>query len=188
MDIYLPKHYKRLKRSPQVILPKDIGIIISYSGINKKSKCIDAGTGSGWLAISLARIADKVVSYEIREDFANLAEKNRVNEALDNLQIKNMDFTKKVSERDFDLVVIDMPMAEKAVKNAKLALRENGILVGYLPQMEQVKRFVSKMNTMKFKDIITFEVILRDLYVRKEGMRPSTKGIWHTAYLVFGEK
>ncbi|EQD32669.1 hypothetical protein B1A_19380, partial [mine drainage metagenome] len=29
---------------------------------------------------------------------------------------------------------------------------------------------------------------VRDMLVRKEGMRPSTKGLWHTAYLVFARK
>jgi tRNA A58 N-methylase Trm61 len=32
------------------------------------------------------------------------------------------------------------------------------------------------------------EVMVRDMLVRKEGTRPSTKGIWHTAYLVFARK
>lgn len=186
--MYLPKHYRRLKRAPQVILPKDIGIIFAYSGVNRNSSCIDAGTGSGWLAISLARVAKRVVSYEIREDFAKLAERNRINEGLDNLEIKNLDFKAKVEEKNFDLVVLDMPEAHNAIKNAKGALRDGGMLVGYMPQMEQVKKFVSKMERMKFTGIITFEVILRDMLVRKEGMRPSTKGVWHTAYLVFGEK
>ena len=49
MFIY-PRIYRKMKRGPQVILPKDIGIIIVYSGIDKNSVCVDAGTGSGWMA------------------------------------------------------------------------------------------------------------------------------------------
>ena len=41
---------KKTKRGPQIILPKDAGTIISYSGIGAGSKVIDAGTGSGWMA------------------------------------------------------------------------------------------------------------------------------------------
>ncbi len=187
MFIY-PQMYRKLKRGPQVILPKDIGIIISYSEIDKNSVCVDAGTGSGWLAVSLARIAKTVYSYDTRDDFLALAEKNRQMLGLDNLTLKNGDVFKKIDERDVDLVTLDMPSSEKALVNAKRALKPDGRVVGYLPHMEQVKAFVKKLNLLRFFDIYTVEVNVRDLLVREEGVRPSTKGIWHTAYLVFARR
>jgi tRNA(1-methyladenosine) methyltransferase and related methyltransferases len=75
--MFIPMQYRKLKRGPQVILPKDIGIIIAYSGIGKESRCVDAGTGSGWLAVSLARLCKEVVSYELREDFIKIARKKQ---------------------------------------------------------------------------------------------------------------
>ncbi len=184
MFIY-PRMYRKMKRGPQVILPKDIGIIIAYSGIGKDSTCIDSGTGSGWLACSLARIAKKVYSYEIREDFAKIAEKNKFLLGLDNLEIKVADVTKGVKEKDVDLFVIDMPNAEKALKVAKKALLPDATVVGYMPNMEQVSKFSKKAESLGFYDTHCIEVIVRDMLVRPEGMRPSTKGIWHTAYLFF---
>ncbi|MEM0154910.1 MAG: methyltransferase domain-containing protein, partial [Methanothrix sp.] len=100
MRIDLPEPFRRMKRAPQVILPKDIGIIIAYSGVNKDSICVDAGTGSGWLAVSLARIAKRVVSYELREDFIKIAEKNKAMEGLQNLDIRHGDITKDLKEKD----------------------------------------------------------------------------------------
>jgi tRNA (adenine57-N1/adenine58-N1)-methyltransferase catalytic subunit len=183
-----PYAYRRLKRGPQVILPKDIGIILAYSGIDKNSVCVDAGTGSGWLALSLARFCRKVYSYDVRPDFIELAEKNRQIWNLDNVEFKNKDVTKRIDEKDADLVTLDMPSSEKALKNAKAALKENGHVVGYLPNTEQVKKFVMKLTSLKFADIYTVEVIVRDMLVRKEGTRPTNTGLWHTAYLVFARK
>jgi len=182
------KDYKRLKRGPQVILPKDIGFIIAYTGIGKNSFCVDAGTGSGWLAVSLARICRRVVSYDIRPEFLKIAEKNKVMEDLENLELKNQDFTKSVKERGADLVTLDMPNSEKALRNAYKVLKPEGYVVGYLPHMEQVKKFVKKLNSIGFINAMAYEIIVRDMLVREEGMRPSTKGVWHTAYLVFAEK
>jgi tRNA(1-methyladenosine) methyltransferase and related methyltransferases len=54
--------------------------------------------------------------------------------------------------------------------------------------MEQVVKFAAKLEKSGFTDIRTYECILRDMLVRPEGMRPSTKGVWHTAYLVFAKK
>jgi len=187
--MFVPESYRRLKRGPQVILPKDIGMIITYTGINKNSVCIDAGTGSGWLAITLARICKQVTSYDNRDEFLKLAEKNRANEGLDNLTLKKKDVRRGFTEKNVaDLVTLDMPNSDKAVKGAHKALKQNGYIFGYLPHMEQVKNFVAELNKYKFRDIITLEVIARDMLVREEGVRPSTKGVWHTAYLVFGQK
>jgi tRNA (adenine57-N1/adenine58-N1)-methyltransferase len=187
MFIY-PRMYRKMKRGPQVILPKDIGIIIAYSGIDKNSVCVDAGTGSGWMAVSLARLCRRVYSYDIRPDFIGIGEKNRVLLGLDNLEFVNGDVTKGIAQRDVDLVALDMPGSEKALGSAKKALKPGGVVVGYLPHTEQMKKFAERLERLKFCDMHAVEVIVRDMMVRKEGTRPSTKGVWHTAYLVFARK
>ncbi|MDE1833388.1 MAG: methyltransferase domain-containing protein [Candidatus Micrarchaeota archaeon] len=186
--MFIPQHYRRLKRGPQVMLPKDIGMVLTYAGVNRNSVCVDAGTGSGWLAVSLARVAKEVYSYDTRDEFSKIAERNRLNENLDNLVLKHGDVTKKIEERDVDLVTLDMPNSDKAVGKAHKALKREGYIFGYLPHMEQVKAFVAKLERYKFVNIFVCETIVRDMLVRKEGIRPSTKGVWHTAYLVFAQK
>ena len=186
--MFIPRAYKRLKRGPQVILPKDIGIVIAYTGIGKESRCVDAGAGSGWLAISLARICKEVTAYDIRGDFLKIVEKNRKAEGLENLILKEGDVAKKMNERELDLVTLDLPNSERAVGRAYKALREGGHIFGYLPHMEQAKKFIGKMEHYRFSEIVVLEAIVREMLVRKEGSRPTTKGVWHTGYLVFGTK
>ena len=187
-DMFIPQAYRRLKRGPQVMLPKDIGLVITYTGVDRNSVCVDAGTGSGWLAISLARICKKVTSYDIRPEFIKIAERNKLNEKLDNLELKEKDITKGIDEKDVDLVTLDMPNSDKVVKHAYKALKQNGFVFGYLPHMEQVKKFADKLGKYKFYNVLVLEVIVRDMLVREEGMRPSTKGVWHTVYLLFAQK
>ena len=187
MFIY-PRIYRKMKRGPQVILPKDIGAIIALSGIGRESVCVDAGAGSGWLAASLARICKEVYSYDTREDFLAIANKNKTNMHLDNLTLKLGDVTKKIDEKEVDFVALDMPSSEKALRNAKKALKDGGAVMGYLPHTEQVKTFVNKLNALKFTDMHIVEVNHREMLVREEGTRPVTKGLVHTAYLVFAVK
>jgi len=186
--MFLPPHFRKLKRGPQVILPKDIGVVIAYTGVGKDSVCVDAGTGSGWLAVSLARVCKEVTSYELRPEFIRIAEKNKEIAQISNLTVRNADVTKKIFEKGVDLVTLDMLNADKALKNAHKALKPGGYVFGYLPHMEQVKAFVARLESLKFGNILTLEVIARDMLVRKEGVRPSTKGVWHTGYLVFAQK
>jgi tRNA (adenine57-N1/adenine58-N1)-methyltransferase len=186
--MYLPKFYRSLKRGPQVILPKDIGIIITYTSINKDSICVDAGTGSGWLAVTLAMLSKHVTTYEIRPEFAKIAQYNINKLNLANIDIRISDVTNGIKERNVDVVTLDMPNSDKVVRHAYKALKDDGYICSYLPHMEQVKKFVEKLNKYHFYDIQVMEVILRDMLVREAGMRPSTKGIWHTAYLAFAQK
>ena len=176
--MYLPPAYKSLKRGPQVMLPKDIGLVISYSGIGKESICVDAGTGSGWLAIALSRVSKSVTSYETREEFIKIAQRNADRLGVMNLKIINADISKGIGEKDVDLISLDMPNSDKIIKYANKALKDGGCIFGYLPHMEQVKKFIKALNRYKFRDTITIEAIVRDMLVREEGMRPSTKGVF----------
>ncbi len=187
MFVY-PQIYRKLRRGPQVILPKDIGIIIAYSGADKGSVCVDAGTGSGWLAVGLARVCKEVYSYDVRPEFTAIAQKNKDLLGLENLVLKTGDVKKKIEEKDVDIVTLDMPESEKALKNVKKALKGGGRVVSYIPHTEQVKKYVQTLEKLGFLDIHIIEVMVREMMVRQEGTRPSTKGIWHTAYLVFAVK
>ncbi|MGC8652307.1 MAG: tRNA (adenine-N1)-methyltransferase [Candidatus Micrarchaeia archaeon] len=186
--MFLPEFYRGLKRGPQVVLPKDIGMIITYTGIGKNSICVDAGAGSGWLAVTLARLVKHVTTYEIRPEFAKIAQSNIDRLGLDNVEVKIADISKGIIEKEVDLVTLDMPNSDKVVRHAHKALRQNGYICAYLPHMEQVKAFVKKLEKYKFHDVLVIEAIVRDMLVREAGMRPSTKGVWHTAYLAFAQK
>jgi len=183
-----PDLLRKLKRGPQVVLPKDFGLVVAFTGIGKKSLVVDAGAGSGFLAIGLANIVKKVVSYEWREDFAELAEANIRKSASKNIEIKRKDVFKGISERNVDLVTLDLADAEKVIKNAKRALEKGGYVVGFLPNVEQVKKFVKELEKNKFVEVFTIESIVREILVRKEGVRPETKGLLHTVYLTFARK
>ena len=185
----LPEPLKRLKRGPQVMLPKDIGMIIAFTGIGRDSVCVDAGAGSGWLAISLGNIAKRVTSYEWREDFARLAEENVERAGLGKrVRIKRKNIFDGINEKNVDLVTLDMADSEKAVPHAFKALKEGGYLVGYLPHAEQVQKFVKAVREAGFREDFCIECIVREMLVREAGFRPENTGLMHTAYLVFARK
>ena len=64
--------YRKIKRDAQIIPLKDVGYIIAETGINKESRILDAGAGSGALSCFLAGIAKEVITYDIREDFIKI--------------------------------------------------------------------------------------------------------------------
>ncbi|VVB66718.1 tRNA (adenine(57)-N(1)/adenine(58)-N(1))-methyltransferase TrmI [Candidatus Gugararchaeum adminiculabundum] len=179
---------KRLKRGPQVILPKDFGMIVALTGITKKSLAVDAGAGSGWLAVLLGNICKKVVSYEWREDFVELAKANVKRAELKNVKIKHADIFKGIEEKEVDLITLDLADSDKVVVHAAGALKSGGFVVGYLPHAEQVQRFAKACNAAGFRNVFTIECIVREYLVREQGFRPENTGLTHTAYLTFAQK
>jgi len=185
LNFYFPPLIKKLKRGPQVILPKDLGVIISISGMNKESVVIDAGAGSGFAAIFFASIAKKVITYENHPEFAAFVRKNIERSGLDNLTLREKDIFKGVKEKA-DIIHLDLPNAEKIFRS-KFNLKEEGCIVSYLPNVEQVVKFVTAAQKKGF-ETFTIEVMLRELMVRETGTRPQTKGLMHTGYLTFARK
>ncbi len=188
MDIFFPKLFRGLRRGPAVIIPKDFGMIAAYSGVGKKSTVLDAGSGSGFLAIALGNIAKSVVSYEWREDFATLAADNVKKSGLKNVKVKHKSIFDGIEETGLDLITLDLADSDKAVKLAFDALAGGGVLAGYLPHSQQVAKFVDECNKTGFKQTITLECIVRSYLVRESGFRPENIGLMHTAYLVFAYK
>jgi tRNA (adenine57-N1/adenine58-N1)-methyltransferase len=188
LDIRFPSLLKGMKRGPAVIIPKDIGMVVSYTGVGKNSKVVEAGAGSGFATIVLGNIAKSVVSYERNKEFAELAKKNVEKAGLKNVKIKQADVLEGIGEKGADLVLLDMPEADKAVGLAHGALVPGGYLVGFLPNMEQARDFYFACENAKFADVFMLENIVREYDVRVYGVRPKHVGLMHTAYLVFAQK
>jgi tRNA (adenine57-N1/adenine58-N1)-methyltransferase catalytic subunit len=177
-----------LKRGPAIIQPKDIGMILGYTGSGKETVCVDAGTGSAFLSISLANTCKHVYSYERKKEFFELASANAEKKGVKNLTIKNKDIMEGIEEKEVGLVTLDLPDAEKAVPLAYNALAYGGWCVGYTPNVEQAKAFYMECHRAMFTEIFMLECMVREYEVREYGVRPVHFSLSHTAYLVFAKK
>ncbi len=178
--------WRKLKRGPQVILPKDAAAIIVFSGLQNGDSVLEVGAGSGFLTVSLANAvgpSGSVVSYERRPEFAEIARKNveraglkadvRVADALDGV------------EGEYDLAVLDCGRSLEVLEAVKDSLNSGGVLVAYLTQATQVKEFE---QACPFEHERTIEVIVREWKLDKKACRPQNTGLVHTAFLSFYRK
>ena len=180
--------YKKIKRDAQIIPLKDIGFIIAETGINKRSKVLDAGSGSGALACFLASIAKEVVTYEIREDFIEIVKSNVEFLGLNNVKIKNKNIYKEIDDKNIDVIVLDLPEPWNAIVNCSKALKPGGFLVSYSPSVPQVADFVNALRKNdNFVYTKTIEVTEREWEVEERKVRPKTQVI-HSGFLSFARK
>lgn len=188
-DAFFIDHYKHMKRLPQIIPLKDIGFIIAKTGIGPESIVIEGGTGSGALAIMLARLCKKVYSYEIEQKHLEVAEQNIKELGIKNITLKNKSLYDKISEKNTDLVCLDLPAPWKALDNVKKALKPGGFIVSYSPTIVQTADFVNALTEMpEFLHLSTVEVIERQWEVEKRKVRPRSKTTIHSGFLTVGRK
>lgn len=172
------------KRSGAPMLPKDIGLVIAYTGMNHNDDVLDAGTGSGIAAIYFGGIAKTVRTYEVRPEFSALALKN-INEAkLRNVEAVAADFLS--SEGLFDVVHLDMQIQPEHITHAQSLLKSGGYLACYTPFLEQMSIVVDAAQ-MLFTEVHTHELIEREMTRSKRGTRPSTS-VCHSGYITIARK
>ena len=187
-------YIEKMKRGPQIVHPKDAGIIITYAGISPGDLVVEAGVGSGALTIYLANAVGptgKVVSYEVREDFARIAEKNIAGIGFDDrVEIKLRDIYEGIEERDVDHIVLDLPQPERVLPHAVEALKPGGFFVAYTPCANQVHRFYKALEEYRehFYRPQTVDVLVMEHEVKKECFRPRTMNLLHTGYITFLRK
>ncbi|MDP6641969.1 MAG: methyltransferase domain-containing protein [Candidatus Nanoarchaeia archaeon] len=178
---------EKIKRDPQAMLEKDIALILTYSSIDKDSIVLEAGTGSGKLTSFLARIVKKVYSYDKNKDNLNLAKKNLDFLDIKNVELKNKDIYENIDEKELDLIVLDLPMPWKTVKNCYDSLKQGSFLISYLPTIPQVMEFIHEVNKHNFLVVKTIELIEREWMVEGQKTRPKSS-LQHTAFLTFVRK
>ena len=176
---------KKIKRGPAIILPKDIGEILAHTGIDQNSKIVDAGAGCGVLAGFLGRISKNVTSYERNKEFFEIAKKNFEFLGV-KVKIKNKDVYDGISEKNLDLITLDLLEPWKVVKHAGKSLKNGGFFVCYLTNINQVIRLIENLDGFYLDKVI--EVIEREWEVSGINVRPKNIGLLHTGFLLFARK
>ncbi len=220
----------KMPRGAQVIYPKDIGPILIELDLFHGANVLESGVGSGALSIALLRSGAKVIGYEIREDFREIAMKNVLesfgcnllsesNTLLNDLQsqseptfsdaytgnlssrdvyrndqssntnlasnymVKIADIYNGIDENSLDRIVLDLPEPWKVVMHAQQSLKPGGILVCYLPTINQTSTLVEEIRQSSFKLMRVFEVIERDWKVNGKVVRPEQRIVGHTGFI-----
>lgn len=183
------------RRKAQPIYPKDIAAILMYSDVHPGASVLEAGSGTGALTAALVRAvgaSGRVVSYEVREDFIELA-REAVRDALgglpDNLEMKLGDVYLGVEETEVDRALLDLPEPWQAIGPFAGALQPGGVIFAHCPNVSQVSRFCEGLREHGgFGLIETMEVLQRGWTIRGRSMRPDHRMVAHTGFLTFARR
>ena len=181
-----------LKRTTQILYPKDIGFILLTMGIGAGQKVLEAGTGSGSMTIALAFAVGpngRVVSYEQLEERQKLARKNISRTGLTSrVDFKLRDIQEGFDETDADAFFLDVPNPYDYIQQVRAALKPGGYFGSIIPTANQAEILLRALRRHKFAFIEMCEIFLRYYKPEPDRLRPTDRMVAHTGFLVFARR
>ena len=175
----------KMPRGAQVIYPKDLGAILVAADIGPGQRVLEAGVGSGALSMAVLRAGATVVGYEIRADFAERARSN-VADLLGPgtaYRVEVRDVTEGIDEAGLDRVLLDLPEPWRVVDHAYTALRPGGILLCYLPTINQTAQLRAALSDKCWALAETVEILRRTWHIEERSVRPDHRMVAHTGFV-----
>lgn len=176
-----------LERGPQIIIPKDIGSIITELGLSSGMTVIEGGAGSGSLTLALLNAvgpAGQVVTYELREDHLEKARRNVSMSPYNARWEGRLGDISSCDVKGADAFVVDVPDPQDAVLTAAGSLRVGGRFCSYIPTVNQLEKVSEKLREAGFIRVRALEVLSRDYSLKKGALRPQTEMLGHTGFMV----
>lgn len=179
-------------RRTQIMYPKDIGLILLKLSLTSGLKVLEIGTGSGAMTVAAAKAVKPeghVHTYELRTEFAEMAEKNIKRAAVSEyVTLHRADAAAGIKEDGFDAAVIDVGDPWPLIPLIHKALLGGAPLVSFSPTMNQVERTTETLGRVGFVNVQTLECFLREIRADTGKTRPATMMIGHTGYMTFAQK
>jgi len=178
----------RIKRNTQIIYPKDAAMIVQRLNLRAGSRVIEAGTGSGGLAIALAWAVaptGRVYSYEIREEHLSVARRNLTQMGLlQYVELHHASILDGFAQTGVDALVLDLRTPWLFLEKAHAALRPGSFFAALVPTTNQVSQLLAELEKGGFADIGVEETLVRKYKPVPDRLRPDDSMVGHTGFLI----
>jgi tRNA (adenine57-N1/adenine58-N1)-methyltransferase len=183
---------RTIRRTTQILYPKDIGYILVSMGIGPGQQVLEAGTGSGALTIALAHAVGphgRVYSYERREETQKMARSNLERLGMEErVSFKVRDIVEGFDERGLRAAYLDLPNPEDYLPQVRAALQPGGFFGCILPTVNQVSLLLATMKKEGFGMAEVSEMLHRYYNPEPGRLRPADTMVAHTGYMVFARR
>jgi len=184
-----------MPRGAAIVYPKDAAQILASADIFPGATVVEAGVGSGALALWLLRAigpAGRLVSFERRAEFAEVAEANVetfLGEKPDTWSVVVGDLVERLpgelAPGSVDRVVLDMLAPWECIDAVAEALTPGGVVLCYIATATQLSRVAEYLRaTGLFTEPEATETMVRGWHVEGLAVRPDHRMIAHTGFLL----
>lgn len=176
-----------LKHRTQILYNVDISYIVTMLQLRPGSRVIEAGTGSGSLSTTIARLihnmneGEQINSRRRGHLFTFEYHEQRFKEAREEFRrngfdegtitithgdvcangFKNSVETDEEMEGTIDAIFLDLPKPWQCIENVDRLLRVGGRFCGFSPCIEQIQKTADALRKHDFVEVRSFEVLSR---------------------------
>ncbi|WP_125131794.1 tRNA (adenine-N1)-methyltransferase [Microbacterium sp. 10M-3C3] len=184
-----------MPRGAAIVYPKDAAQILAQADVFSGAVVVEAGVGSGALALWLLRAigpSGRLVSFERREEFADVARANVetfLGTAPATWQLVVGDLVEElpgaVPPASVDRVVLDMLAPWECIDAVGDALTPGGVVLCYVATATQLSRVAEYIRgTGLFTEPEASETMVRGWHVEGLAVRPDHRMVAHTGFLI----
>lgn len=184
-----------MPRGAAIVYPKDAAQIVMQADVFPGAVVVEAGVGSGALSLSLLRAvgpAGRLVSFERREDFAEVARGNVATFFGDTPSTWDVvvgDLAEELPTQfepgSVDRVVLDMLAPWECMDVVADALTPGGVVLCYIATATQLSRVAEYIRgTGLFTEPDASETMVRGWHVEGLAVRPDHRMVAHTGFLL----
>lgn len=184
-----------MPRGAAIVYPKDAAQILAQADVFPGAVVVEAGVGSGALALWLLRAigpSGRLVSFERRDEFADVARANVetfLGSHPDTWQLVVGDLVEElpgvVAPASVDRVVLDMLAPWECIDATADALTPGGVVLCYVATATQLSRVAEYIRgTGLFTEPEASETMVRGWHVEGLAVRPDHRMVAHTGFLV----
>jgi tRNA (adenine57-N1/adenine58-N1)-methyltransferase catalytic subunit len=184
-----------MPRGAAIVYPKDAAQIVAQADVFPGAVVVEAGVGSGALALWLLRAVGpegRLVSFERREEFADVARANVttfLGETPENWSIELGDLAdalpRTLEAGSVDRVVLDMLAPWECIDVVADALTPGGVVICYVATATQLSRVAEYLRgTGLFTEPEANETMVRGWHVEGLAVRPDHRMVAHTGFLL----
>jgi tRNA (adenine57-N1/adenine58-N1)-methyltransferase len=184
-----------MPRGAAIVYPKDAAQILAQADVFPGAVVVEAGVGSGALALWLLRgigAEGRLLSFERREDFAEVARANVetfLGDRPGNWDLVVGDLTTQLPETvapgSVDRVVLDMLAPWECIDVVADALAPGGVVICYIATATQLSRVAEYLRgTGLFTEPEANETMVRGWHVEGLAVRPDHRMVAHTGFLL----
>lgn len=139
------------------------GRVLQALDLDPSDSVLEIGTGSGFLAACLARLADNVTSIDIHDEFLKSAAANLEDSGINNVELQVMDAMQELPNEKFDAIAVTGSIQEFDPRFVA-ALKPEGrlfVVVGDAPAMDA--RLIRRTSESEWQTTSLFETVLTPL-------------------------
>jgi tRNA (adenine57-N1/adenine58-N1)-methyltransferase len=180
-----------MPRGAAVIYPKDAAQILMSADVFPGARVLEAGAGSGALTCSLLRAigpTGRLISYERRADFANLARRNVESffgASPPSWELRVGDLVESLTVEPLDRVVLDMLAPWDCVTALAEVLVPGGVFCAYVTTTTQLAQTVETLRVHTgFAEPEATESMVRAWHVEGLAVRPRHNMVGHTGFVI----